>query len=226
MLRSLTILAISIVTCAAAQAQHTHDEIHLQATVQSVIPLTSFSGQVMRVDVDPRFALTVHIESVVPAVANFTKGAVVTFAIHSPSLLFAGDEPTMGKTYDFYLGREIEDKNVRFFGLTLYPDWLQFLGKWQTRISRRWGKHLFTLNIEVQEGNLTGTMVLVDPVDGSEIKSEIVNAKSIGNAFEFQTKVMKSAFDWRLTLTKGNKKGLLHGSTGELVIDERVEKER
>ena len=116
MLRSLAILAVSLSACNACLAQSTNDEIHLRATVQAVVPLTSFSGKVTPVDVDPRFALVVRIESAVPAVANFTEGAVVTLAIHSPSLLFAG-EPKKGKTYDFLLGRKIENGKVSFFGL-------------------------------------------------------------------------------------------------------------
>jgi hypothetical protein len=118
MLRSLAILAISLSACNAGLAQSTNDEIHLRATVQAVVPLTNFSGRITPVDVDPRFALTVRIESVVPAVANFTEGAVVTLAIHSPSLLFAG-ESTTGKTYDFSLRRKIENGKVSFFGLRI-----------------------------------------------------------------------------------------------------------
>jgi NTF2 fold immunity protein len=118
MLRFLVILAMCLSACAAGQAQTVNDEIHLRAIVQAVVPLTSFSGQVTLVDVDPRFALTVHIESTVPAVANFSAGAVVTLAIHSPSRLFAGD-PTIGKTYDFSVGRRVEDGSTRFVGLRL-----------------------------------------------------------------------------------------------------------
>jgi len=117
MLRFLAILAMSLSACAAGQAQSTNDEIHLRATVQAVVPLTGFSGQVTPVDVDPKFALTMHIESAVPAVANFTEGAVVALAIHSPSLLFEG-ESANGKTYDFVLHRKIEDGKVRFVELT------------------------------------------------------------------------------------------------------------
>lgn len=118
MIRLLAILGISIWACAAGRAQGPSDEIHLSATVQAVSPLTKFSGTVTPVDVDPRFALTVRIESVVPTVTNFTPGAVVIFAIHSPSQLFAG-EPTKGKTYDFVLHRETKDGKVRFFGLKI-----------------------------------------------------------------------------------------------------------
>jgi hypothetical protein len=116
MLRSLVILAMSLVMCNAGQAQSTNDEIHLRASVQAVVPLTSFSGRVTTVDLDPMFALTVRIESAVPAVANFAEGAVVTLAIHSPSLLF-GEEPTKGQAYDFVLHRKIQHGKVKFFGL-------------------------------------------------------------------------------------------------------------
>jgi hypothetical protein len=117
MLRTLAVLAISLVACNEGQSQDTRDEIHLRATVQAVVLLASFSGQVTPVDVDPKFALTVHIESVVPAFAGFTERAVVTLAIHSPSLLFEGESPS-GKTYDFVLHRKIEGGKVRFVGLT------------------------------------------------------------------------------------------------------------
>jgi hypothetical protein len=117
MLRFLAILAMSLSACAASQAQSTDDEIHLRATVRAVVPLPSFSGQVTPVDVDPRFVLTVHIESAAPAVANFAEGTVVALAIHSPSLLFEG-EATNGKTYHFVLHRKMEDGKVRFVGLT------------------------------------------------------------------------------------------------------------
>ena len=116
MLRSLAILAMSLSACAAGQAQPTKDEIRLRATVQVVVPLTRFSGQVTPVDVDPRFALSLHIESAIPAVADFTQGAVVTVAIHSPSLLFGGDA-TKGKIYDLSLRHRIENGKARFFGL-------------------------------------------------------------------------------------------------------------
>lgn len=117
MLRFLAILAMSLSACAAVKAQSTNDEIHLRVTIQAVVPLTDFSGQVIPVDVDPRFALTAHIESVVPAVVNFTEGATVTLAIHSPSLLSKGAS-TNGKAYNFVLHRTMVDGKVRFFGLT------------------------------------------------------------------------------------------------------------
>ena len=118
---ALTIAVSLLLLPAFGQAQNTNDEIHLRATVQSVVPLTSFSGQqVTPVDVDPRFALTVHVESVVPDVPNFPEGAVVTLVIHSPARLFAG-EPTKGKTYNFSVRRTFENQKVRFLGLAQEP---------------------------------------------------------------------------------------------------------
>ena len=116
MLRSVAILAMSLCACIPAHPQSASDEVRLQATVQAVVQLTSFSGAITPVDLDPRFALTVRIESATPAITNFRAGRVVTLAIHSPALLFGG-EPTKGKTYDFVLHRRIEDGKVRFYGL-------------------------------------------------------------------------------------------------------------
>jgi hypothetical protein len=116
MIRLLATLAVSLLACTPGQIQSTRDAIHLRATVQNVVPLTDFSGKITQVDFDPRFALTVRIESVDFAVGSLTVGAVVAFAIHSPARLFREDA-TKGKTYDFSLQREIKHGKTRFFGL-------------------------------------------------------------------------------------------------------------
>jgi hypothetical protein len=116
MVRSLAILAMSLWFCITAEAQGASDEVRLRATVLAVELLADFSGVATPVDFDPRFALTVRIESAVPAVTNFRAGTVVTLAVHSPSLTFAG-EPVKGKTYSFLLHRNSEDGKTRFSGL-------------------------------------------------------------------------------------------------------------
>jgi len=98
------------------QTQNARNEIHLRAIVLNVVPLTDFSGEITPVDFDPRFALTVRIESIDPSVGSFTLGAVVAFAIHSKALLF-GEDATKGKTYNFSLQREIKHGKTRFFDL-------------------------------------------------------------------------------------------------------------
>jgi hypothetical protein len=115
MIRSLGILVLTLSLCTGGQSQST-DEIRLGGTVQSVIPLQSFSGTITPVDVDPRFALTMRVESAVPAIVSFKTGAIVTLGIHSPSLLFGG-EPTKGKAYEFLLHRKMEGGKEKFFGL-------------------------------------------------------------------------------------------------------------
>jgi hypothetical protein len=112
MLRSLTILSLSLLACAAGQAQSS-EEIHLRANVKAIVMLSHFSGKVIPVDFDPRFALTLRIESARPSVNRFHESAVVTFAIHSPSELFV-KPPRNGKTYNFSLSRTTEDGKVRF----------------------------------------------------------------------------------------------------------------
>jgi hypothetical protein len=121
MLRLTALAAISILAYVAGLTQRAlsqTDEIRLQANVQSVVPLSGFSGQVVAVDVDPRFALTVHLESVIPVTAKFTEGSDITLAIHSPSLLFAG-EPKNGATYDFCLRHKSEGGTVHFSALRI-----------------------------------------------------------------------------------------------------------
>ena len=115
MIRLLAILGLSLLACARGPAQSAKEEIHLRATVQDVVPLADFSGITTPVDFDPRFALTVRIESVNP-VGSFDVGAFVIFAVHSPARLF-GEDGIRGKTYDFALEREIKHGKTRFFGL-------------------------------------------------------------------------------------------------------------
>ena len=98
----------------------------------------------------------------------------------------------------------------------------QFAGHWQSK-SGRTGKPAFTVNIDLAQDTIKGTMILVDPSNGREIESEITNAESHGTILEFTTKVHNDTFEWRLTL-KDKRHGLLHGSTGEMLIDEQVVK--
>ena len=72
MIRPLAILAVSLLACTTRQAQSTkEDEVRLRATLLAVVPLTDFSGTVTPIGVDPQFALTVRVESVVPDDTQF-----------------------------------------------------------------------------------------------------------------------------------------------------------
>lgn len=114
---SIAVFVIGLTACNTAQAQSTDRELYLEANVVAVVPLASFSGRITPVDSDPRYALTVRIKSAVPTIADFANGPV-SFAIHSPTRLFAG-APVKGKTYEFVLRRKIEDGKTKFFDLRI-----------------------------------------------------------------------------------------------------------
>lgn len=128
MIRWFAILVMTLWTSTGGQGQSTNNEVRIRATVKVVAPLTSFSGTITPVGVDPRFALTLRIESAAPTVANFGAGAVVTLGIHSPSQLYGGESPK-GKMYDFVLHRTMEGGKLRYFALTA----LKVAASW------RWG---------------------------------------------------------------------------------------
>jgi len=224
MRRTLSVVISILLLATVAKAQSSSDQIQLRATVQSVVPLADFSGQVIPVDVDPRFALTLRIESVVPTVRNFPVGGVVTLAVRSPALLFAG-EPTRGETYNFLVHRTVQNGDVRFLGLIVDSGPSQLEGKWQARISPASGKHSVTVNIVVKEGKIGGTVVLVDGFNGSETEWAIVNPELTGRTLKFETSPEKDEFTWKLTLKEGGREGLLHGSFGHMIIEERVYKQ-
>lgn len=95
----VVLLFFAVVTRAQESGPPTQaggNEVHLRATIEAVVPLADFSGEIISADFDSRFALTLRVESVEPAVKEFGPGALVSFALHSPSLLFEG-EPRKGR---------------------------------------------------------------------------------------------------------------------------------
>jgi hypothetical protein len=92
--RLLILFVAALLTSWAAGAQTngtTNEVVRLKVTVMDVAPLGGFTGALTPTeDVDPRFALTVRIESTVPAITNLQTGTVVTFAVHSPSRFLSG----------------------------------------------------------------------------------------------------------------------------------------
>ena len=116
MLHTITILLLSLAASFAADEKWQSAEYKLRATVLDVVALSSYSGAVLAVGADPRFAVTMRVDSITPALTNFTKGATLTFAVHSPSRLFATGD-SKGKTYDFTLRRETAGGNTRYSSL-------------------------------------------------------------------------------------------------------------
>jgi hypothetical protein len=75
-----------------------------------------------------------------------------------------------------------------------------------------------------REQRLSGTVVLVNP-DASEIELPILNVKIDGHVIEFETRDKSDTFYWSLTLKKNRDRALLHGSFGEMLIDEPVRRQ-
>jgi VWFA-related protein len=101
----------------------------------------------------------------------------------------------------------------------------EFVGTWQTRISPATEKPSATLNISVIEGIAGGTMVLVN-ADGTEITSSILDPALNGATLAFKTTSENgTTFSWHLSLRKDGGEGILHGSAGEIVMEEPVFKQ-
>jgi hypothetical protein len=97
----------------------------------------------------------------------------------------------------------------------------QFSGKWQARTNAA-GESTITLNIVVDDSAISGQILFLD--SHGEYRMPIINAHAHADILEFETKGDDAdIWSWRLAL-KGTRKGLLHGSIGEMLIDERVKK--
>lgn len=116
MLRAIVILLLSLVVTLAAETKPQREEFRLNATVLNVVMLSDYSAAAIPVGFDPQFAVTMRVRSIAPSLPNLTKGAIVTFAIHSPSQLF-GSVDAKGKTYDFTLRRETSHAKTSFSSL-------------------------------------------------------------------------------------------------------------
>ena len=116
MLRWLAAVVIFVLVIPAL-GKDTVDEIHLRATVQSVVLRSDFKGKAIPIGFDPRFAMTLLVQSATPTTNTLSQGNVVVLLIHSPTLL-CNDDSTVGKTYDFVLRRTKKHGKIRFPGAT------------------------------------------------------------------------------------------------------------
>lgn len=89
------------------------DHVRLKARVLGTVPVDSFNGKLISTDFHPSFTVTLRIESIDPTVDGLLPGAVVTFGIHSPALLFR-TEQTKGRSYALCLRREVVNGKAEF----------------------------------------------------------------------------------------------------------------
>lgn len=111
-------LTIAWCVCAGTDSQSVIEQFKMRAAVQDITMSRQFRGSVIQTHFDSRYVMTLRIQSVTPPLSGFTNGSIVSFAIHSPALLFAG-EPPKGKTVDFVVSRETRAGGSRFFGLAV-----------------------------------------------------------------------------------------------------------
>lgn len=79
--------------------------VRLRAKVLAIVPVDGYSGTLVSTSFDPRFAVTLRIESIDPKVAELVPGTITTFGIHSPTLLFLAEKPK-GRSYALCLDRK------------------------------------------------------------------------------------------------------------------------
>ncbi|HEX5222114.1 MAG TPA: peptidylprolyl isomerase [Verrucomicrobiae bacterium] len=104
------LLAAALFGSGVAEAQgtnsDTNDVVRLGVTVVDSVLLSGFSGAINRMgDVDPRFAVTLRIDSCAPALTNLHSGTIVPFAVHSPALFLSGNA-SKGTTHEITMSRK------------------------------------------------------------------------------------------------------------------------
>ncbi len=89
-------------------------------TVKSIETLGERKVRVIPVDLDSRFAITIHIEAVLPDGVPLKAGTDQVFAVHSPVMLFQmGAADIIGKKFRFKIAWKGTDNDSRFSNLTV-----------------------------------------------------------------------------------------------------------
>jgi hypothetical protein len=104
---------VAIGVCATASATE-RPKVTFRGTVQEVVMLSHYSGVVRMVHFDPRYVVTIKIESASSEAPEFVVGETVVLAIHSPTQLFSIGADVRGEMFTFSVLRELEDGKPRF----------------------------------------------------------------------------------------------------------------
>ena len=132
-MKAITILAFAIALGGYAQAQQKRDgevspppkevkiEARFTAKVRWIEMIGNRDAKVVPVAFDPRFLAGIEILSIESPVKPFDKKGKITLAIHSPAILFAGDEKAAGKTYAFKVFGTMRDGRPEFYAAHWAP---------------------------------------------------------------------------------------------------------
>jgi len=100
----------------------TTHQVTFTGTVKSVEMLGDRELKVFPIDLDSRFAITVHIEAVTPEDVPLKVDTDQKFAIHSPARLFGdGKENVVGRKYCFIVVWNGMHTNSKFYELSAVP---------------------------------------------------------------------------------------------------------
>ncbi len=84
-------LGLLLLTCLAVRGQSTNsvgtnEFVRVDMTVLNIAQLSTYKGPLIPRDPEPRFALTLRVDSSVPPIPNLKAGTILTFAVHSPTI--------------------------------------------------------------------------------------------------------------------------------------------
>lgn len=109
------LLALAFSGCKTTQIADRDKTDHIaarfRATVISIEPIASYSGETTVVAIDPRFILTLELDEPNESL-GLERGDTVRYAAHSPSMLLGEAEP-VGRSYVFALSRTADDTDTR-----------------------------------------------------------------------------------------------------------------
>ena len=100
-----------------------------------------------------------------------------------------------------------------------------FAGTWHTPKSRLTGRANLSAKLVQLPETLSGSVIFVNP-DGTILELPITKPEIKGNTLDFQTIDHGSTTYWSLTVTKNFRKGILKGSQHEMLIEEKVQRDR
>jgi hypothetical protein len=98
-----------------------------------------------------------------------------------------------------------------------------FVGTWETHKASPSARAAITVVILQKAGALAGNVYLADR-DGGSRELTFVESSRTGKTLTFTTPMDEELFYWSLTLSKGERAGILKGSYHEMLIEEKVTK--
>lgn len=134
-MKTIAIIVVTLALSCYAQAQQKHEsktpppskEPGIEARFTAKVEWIELEGkreaEVIPVGVDPHWLIGINILSVETPVKPFDKKGKIILLIHSPAILFDGDEEAApGRTYSFKVVGAMRDKRPEFYHIQAQED--------------------------------------------------------------------------------------------------------